>query len=72
MVLDLGSGGGFDCFLAALEVGETGRVIGVDMTPEMVNKARQNAASVGARNIEFGLGKIDNLPVADASADWGS
>ena len=68
-VLDLGSGGGFDCFLAARAVGETGRVIGVDVTPEMVSKARQNGASTGFRNIEFRLGEIENLPVADASVD---
>lgn len=68
-VLDLGSGGGFDCFLAAQAVGETGRVIGVDVTPEMVSKARQNGASTGFRNIEFRLGEIENLPVADASVD---
>ncbi len=68
-VLDLGSGGGFDCFLAARAVGETGRVIGVDVTPEMVSKARQNGASAGFRNIEFRLGEIENLPVADASVD---
>jgi len=68
-VLDLGSGGGFDCFLAAQAVGEAGRVIGVDMTPEMVSKARQNAANVGFENIEFRLGEIENLPVADNSVD---
>jgi len=68
-VLDLGSGGGFDCFLAARAVGEAGRVIGVDMTPEMVSKARRNAASAGVTNIEFRLGEIENLPVADASVD---
>ncbi len=68
-VLDLGSGGGFDCFLAAREVGPTGRVIGVDMTPEMVSKARANAAQAGARNVEFRLGEIEHLPVADASVD---
>ena len=68
-VLDLGSGGGFDCFLAAQAVGETGRVIGVDVTPEMVSKARQNVASIGFKNIEFRLGEIENLPVADASVD---
>ena len=68
-VLDLGSGGGFDCFLAAREVGPTGRVIGVDMTAEMLSKARANAAQVGATNIEFRLGEIEHLPVADASVD---
>ena len=68
-VLDLGSGGGFDCFLAAKRVGETGRVIGVDMTAEMVTKARGNAASVGAKNVEFRLGEIESLPVADGTVD---
>lgn len=68
-VLDLGSGGGFDCFLAAKQVGETGRVIGVDMTPEMITKARLNAASVDAANVEFRLGEIEHLPVSDASVD---
>ncbi len=68
-VLDLGSGGGFDCFLAARQVGDAGRVIGVDMTPEMVTKARANAEKGGYRNVEFRLGEIENLPVADASVD---
>lgn len=68
-VVDLGSGGGFDCFLAAKEVGETGRVIGVDMTSEMVTKARKNAEKVGATNVEFRLGEIEHLPAADNSAD---
>ncbi len=68
-VLDLGSGGGFDCFLAARQVGEAGRVIGVDMTPAMVTKARANAERVGAFNVEFRLGEIERLPVADASVD---
>ena len=68
-VLDLGSGGGFDCFLAARAVGETGHVIGVDLTPEMVSKARTNAASGGFTNVEFRLGEIENLPVADNSVD---
>jgi len=68
-VLDLGSGGGFDCFLAAKAVGESGRVIGVDMTADMVSKARQNAEKAGAKNVEFRLGEIEHLPVADASAD---
>lgn len=68
-VLDLGSGGGFDCFLAARQVGESGRVIGVDMTPEMITKARANAEKGGYRNVEFRLGEIENLPVADASVD---
>ncbi|UPV99146.1 arsenite methyltransferase [Halorussus gelatinilyticus] len=68
-VLDLGSGGGFDCFLAAREVGSAGRVVGVDMTPEMVEKARENAATNDASNVEFRLGEIEHLPVADASVD---
>ena len=69
IVLDLGSGGGFDCFLAAEAVGETGKVIGVDMTPEMISKARENAAKAGFKNIEFRLGEIEHLPVADKSVD---
>jgi arsenite methyltransferase len=68
-VLDLGSGAGFDCFLAAQAVGESGRVIGVDMTPEMLGKARENAAKGGYRNVEFRLGEIEHLPAADASVD---
>jgi SAM-dependent methyltransferase len=68
-VLDLGSGGGFDCFLAARQVGETGRVIGVDMTPEMVRKARANSQKGGYTNVEFRLGEIEHLPVADRSVD---
>jgi arsenite methyltransferase len=68
-VLDLGSGGGFDCFLAASRVGRTGRVIGVDMTPEMVTKARDNARRVSATNVEFRLGEIEHLPVSDESVD---
>jgi arsenite methyltransferase len=68
-VLDLGSGAGFDCFLAAHAVGETGRVIGVDMTHEMLRKARANAEKNGYRNVEFRLGEIEHLPVADASVD---
>ena len=68
-VVDLGSGGGFDCFLAAKEVGKTGRVIGVDMTPEMVSKARKNAEAAKTSNVEFRLGEIEHLPVADNSAD---
>jgi AhpD family alkylhydroperoxidase len=68
-VLDLGSGGGFDCFLAAGQVGKGGRVIGVDMTPEMVGKARANAAKARCRNVDFRLGEIEHLPVADASVD---
>lgn len=68
-VLDLGSGAGFDCFLAAGKVGPSGKVIGVDMTPEMVEKARENARRNGIENVEFRLGEIENLPVADASVD---
>lgn len=68
-VLDLGSGGGFDCFLAARQVGESGHVIGVDMTAEMVSKARANAQKGGYRSVEFRLGEIENLPVADSSVD---
>jgi arsenite methyltransferase len=68
-VVDLGSGGGFDCFLAARQVGETGRIIGVDMTPEMVAKARKNADKSGMPQVEFRLGEIEHLPVADNSAD---
>jgi len=68
-VLDLGSGGGFDCFLAARAVGPTGEVVGVDMTPEMVETARENAEINDAENVEFRLGEIEHLPVADASVD---
>ena len=68
-VLDLGSGAGFDCFLAARAVGETGRVIGVDMTHEMLGKARENARKNGYTNVEFRLGEIEALPVADNSVD---
>jgi ubiquinone/menaquinone biosynthesis C-methylase UbiE len=68
-VLDLGSGGGFDCFLAARAVGHQGRVIGVDMTPEMVAKARRNAEKAGAGRVEFRLGEIEHLPVADGTID---
>lgn len=68
-VVDLGSGGGIDCFLAAQRVGAGGRVIGVDMTPEMIGRARANAVKVGAANVEFHLGQIEDLPVQDASAD---
>lgn len=68
-VLDLGSGGGFDCFLAARQVGNSGHVIGVDMTPEMVSKARDNAEMGHYQNVEFRLGEIESLPVADGSVD---
>ena len=67
--LDLGSGGGFDSFLAARQVGDAGHVIGVDMTPEMVSKARRNAEKGGYRNVEFRLGEIESLPVADDTVD---
>jgi SAM-dependent methyltransferase len=69
IVLDLGSGAGFDCFLAARAVGDSGRVIGVDMTHEMLAKARDNATKAGYTNVEFRLGEIEYLPVADASVD---
>jgi ubiquinone/menaquinone biosynthesis C-methylase UbiE len=68
-VLDLGSGAGFDCFLAAAKVGKTGRIIGVDMTPEMVQKARENAKKGKYENVEFRLGEIEKLPVTDSSVD---
>lgn len=73
VVLDLGAGGGFDCFVAGPKVGSTGRVIGVDMTPDMLMKARRNIAvyreQTGLDNVEFRLGEIEHLPVADASVD---
>ena len=69
VVLDLGSGGGFDCFLAARVVGEKGLVIGVDMTVEMVMKSRRNAEQVGFENVDFRLGELENLPVADGIVD---
>lgn len=69
MVLDLGSGGGFDCFLAARAVGDQGIVIGVDMTPEMITKARRNAEKAGLGNVDFRLGELENLPVADGIVD---
>jgi arsenite methyltransferase len=68
-VLDLGAGAGFDAFLAARQVGPSGRVIGVDMTPAMIEKARANAAKAGLANVAFRLGEIEHLPVADASVD---
>ena len=68
-VLDLGSGAGFDCLLAARQLNGTGRVIGVDMAPPMIAKARRNAAQAGYANVEFRLGEIEHLPVADASID---
>jgi SAM-dependent methyltransferase len=69
VVVDLGSGAGFDCFLAAQKVGPQGKVIGVDMTPDMLDKARANARTAGIDNVEFRLGEIENLPVADSTAD---
>lgn len=69
VVLDLGSGAGFDCFLAAERVGPSGRVIGVDMTPDMLDRARENAKRCGRTNVEFRLGEIEHLPVADNSVD---
>jgi SAM-dependent methyltransferase len=69
VVLDLGSGAGFDCFLASRKVGKAGRVVGVDMTPEMVSKGRENARRGGYENVEFRLGEIEHLPAADGSTD---
>jgi SAM-dependent methyltransferase len=68
-VLDLGSGGGFDCFLAARAVGNKGHVIGVDMTPEMITKSRRNAEKAGLGNVDFRLGELENLQVADGIVD---
>lgn len=68
-VLDLGSGGGLDCFIASKKVGEKGKIIGVDMTPEMLDRARKNARKGGYKNVEFRLGEIENLPVADGTVD---
>ena len=69
VVLDLGSGGGIDCFLAAKAVGDKGRVIGVDMTPEMISKSREYAEKAKFSNVEFRLGEIEHIPAADNSAD---
>ncbi len=69
IVVDLGSGGGIDCFLASKKVGVTGKVIGVDMTPQMLDRARANLKKAGYTNVEFRLGEIENLPVADNTAD---
>jgi len=69
LVIDLGSGGGVDCFLAARKVGQSGKVIGVDMTPPMIDKARENALKGNYKNVEFRLGEIENLPVANDTAD---
>jgi SAM-dependent methyltransferase len=68
-VIDLGSGAGFDCFIAARQVGASGHVIGIDMTHEMLAKARENAVKIGAANVEFRLGELEHLPVADNTAD---
>lgn len=68
-VIDLGSGGGFDCFLAARKVGPRGYIIGIDMTPEMLNKSRALSKRHGFMNVDFRLGEIENLPVADNTAD---
>ena len=70
VVLDIGSGAGIDCFLAAEKVGPTGRVIGLDMTPEMLERARQNAREAGYTNVEFRFGEAEKMPVEDASVDW--
>lgn len=69
VVLDLGSGGGIDCFLAGQKVGARGRVIGLDMTPEMIRLARENARQIGASNVEFRLGEMEHMPVVDNSVD---
>src|SRR3954465_3646749 len=69
VVVDLGSGGGLDVFLAAQKVGPTGRAIGIDMTPEMIELAKKNAAKSGTKNVEFHLATIDKLPLPDASVD---
>ena len=69
IVLDLGSGAGFDCFLAANKVGEKGQVIGIDMTPEMIEKSRENAEKNGYQNVEFRQGEIENLPIESNSVD---
>jgi arsenite methyltransferase len=68
-VLDLGSGAGFDAFLASMKVGKNGMVIGIDMTSEMVEKARENAENLGMKNVEFRLGEIEHLPLEDSSVD---
>ncbi|MFW9935064.1 MAG: arsenite methyltransferase [Candidatus Thorarchaeota archaeon] len=69
VVLDLGSGAGLDAFMAAEKVGATGKVIGIDMTPEMIQKAQENAERIGAKNTDFRLGEIENLPIEDATVD---
>lgn len=69
-VLDLGSGAGFDCFLVARKVGKEGKIIGIDMTPEMIKKAAENAQKAEIKNVEFRLGEMENMPVDNESADW--
>ena len=69
-VVDIGSGAGIDCFIASEKVGATGKVIGIDMTPEMIEKASKNAELGGYKNVEFRLGDAENMPVEDGSADW--
>ncbi len=69
-VLDIGSGAGIDCFIAAEKVGSTGKVIGLDMTPEMIERARQNAKAAGVTNVEFRFGEAEKMPVEDSSVDW--
>jgi arsenite methyltransferase len=70
VVLDIGSGAGIDCFIAAAKVGPAGRVIGLDMTPEMIDRARQNAREAGVTNVEFRFGEAEKMPVEDSSVDW--
>ncbi|MBI2369670.1 MAG: methyltransferase domain-containing protein, partial [Deltaproteobacteria bacterium] len=70
VVLDIGSGAGLDCLIAAEKVGPTGRVIGLDMTPEMIERARLNTREAGAANVEFRLGEAERMPVEDGSVDW--
>ena len=70
VVLDIGSGAGIDCLIAAEKVGPSGKVIGLDMTPDMIERARQNAREAGVTNVEFRLGEAEKMPVADASVDW--
>ena len=70
VVVDLGSGAGIDVLLASQRVGESGSAIGIDMTPEMIEKAQQNAEAAGAKNVDFRLGEIESMPVGDGSVDW--
>ncbi len=70
VILDIGSGAGIDCFIAAEKVGPTGKVIGLDMTPEMIERARQNAKAAGVTNVEFRFGEAEKMPVEDRSVDW--